>query len=274
MDATYSFRWESYCCFCLFQFNGGDKLIRPLHPSELSTDGTFPTSKTVLFEYKTPVFDPEDKRCIPPRKWRWYREVIPAAHLSCHQDWPLVYLKRLWGLVCYQSQPPPCDEARRISVLAKEAASQTKPALQEQARINIKALLSSQPVPQSIQDGRNGLVSFVVNASKPIWGTDVVFEGIRYVNCLSNEQDGKDFRPVAIQREGILDAIYFASNHLGVVAIFFVETILSKQERPGIWWSCLTASKKDYLLKGYSDVNETLPKAPVLDLTWPGLQDS
>ncbi|GKU06144.1 hypothetical protein FLAG1_09081 [Fusarium langsethiae] len=180
MDATYSFRWESYCCFCLFEFTDGDKLIRPLHPSELSTDGTLPTSKTVLFGYKTPVFDPEDKRCISPRKWRWYREVIPAAHLSCHQDWPLVYLKRLWGLVCYQSQPPPCDGARRISVLAKEAASQTKPALQEQARINIKTLLSSQPVPQSIQDGRNGLVSFVVNASKPIWGTDVVFEGVRY----------------------------------------------------------------------------------------------
>ncbi|RGP64380.1 hypothetical protein FLONG3_9567 [Fusarium longipes] len=253
MDTTYSFRWATYCCFCLFEFHDGEKVIRPLHPSELYADGPPPSSRTVLFEYKTPVFDPQDERCVPPRIWRRYREVVPVTHPSCHQDWPQLYMKRLWNLVRYDFQPPLADASRRRCILAKQVGNPTKPALQEQARLGLKTLLSSKPSTQWEVEGRSGIICFVVTACQPIWATSMMFEGIRYITCLSNKQESQDFRQVSTDKNGLPDKISFASNHLGIIAIVFGDTVLSKQERLGVWWSCFRPNAKHCFLKAYTD---------------------
>ncbi|CAG2002662.1 unnamed protein product [Fusarium graminearum] len=165
MDETYPFRWEPYCCFCLFGFIDGDKVLRPSHPSE--------------------------------------------------------------GFV-------------------------TMPDLQKQARSRVETFLSSQTIPLSFQSNRDGRVLFVVDVFRPIWRTTVMFDGIRYLNCLSNKQDGKHFRPIKTHRGDIVN-IYFASNHLGVVAMYFSKYGMSKQDWPGVWWSRLTLSRTHHLLRAYTD---------------------
>ncbi|EYB30559.1 hypothetical protein FG05_00247 [Fusarium graminearum] len=250
MDETYPFRWEPYCCFCLFGFIDGDKVLRPSHPSEANPDGT--TNPPVLFDYKTPVFNPNNHQCIPPRHWRRYKDVLPASHLSCNQNWSFVSMRRLWELVHYDFQPPLSDVNRRISILANKAASVTMPDLQKQARSRVETFLSSQTIPLSFQSNRDGRVLFVVDVFRPIWRTTVMFDGIRYLNCLSNKQDGKHFRPIKTHRGDIVN-IYFASNHLGVVAMYFSKYGISKQDWPGVWWSRLTLSRTHHLLRAYTD---------------------
>lgn len=100
-----------------------------------------------------------------------------------------------------------------------------------------------------------------------------MFDGIRYLNCLSNKQDGKHFRPIKTHRGDIVN-IYFASNHLGVVAMYLSKYEMSKQDWPGVWWSRLTLSKTHHLLRAYTDVSGIPPKAPALGLTCSGFQDS
>ncbi|QPC65942.1 hypothetical protein HYE67_008173 [Fusarium culmorum] len=161
-------------------------------------------------------------------------------------------MKRLWELVHYDFQPPLSDVNRRISILANKAASVTMPDLQKQARSRVETFLSSQTIPLSFQSNRDGRVLFIVDVFRPIWRTTVMFDGIRYLNCLSNKQDGKHFRPIKTQRGDIVN-IYFASNHLGVVAMYFSKYGMSKQDWPGVWWSRLTLSKTHHLLRAYTD---------------------
>lgn len=164
-------------------------------------------------------------------------------------------MRRLWDLVRYDFQPPSSDTARRRSFLANGTDSSTKSALRDQARLGLNHLLSTQAVPHQIIDSKNGLVVFTVSACLSIWGSSIVFEGIRYVTVLSNKQEGKEFRLISTQKKKCFDTIYFVSNHLGVIALFFGETVLSKRERPGIWWSRFTACEKYCFLKGYTDVS-------------------
>jgi hypothetical protein len=82
-----------------------------------------------------------------------------------------------------------------------------------------------------------------------------MIEGIRYVTYLSNNQEAKDYWQVSTQKEGRFDTIYFASNHLGVMGIFFGDSVQPKQEQPGIWWSCFTATETRPVLKGHTDVS-------------------
>ncbi|QPC74715.1 hypothetical protein HYE68_005467 [Fusarium pseudograminearum] len=161
-------------------------------------------------------------------------------------------MRRLWELVYYEFQPPLSDVNRRISILANAATSVTIPDLQIQARLRVETFLSSQTIPMSFQSNKDGRVLFFVDVSQPIWRTTVVFDGIRYLNCLSNKQISKNSCPIKTQ-EGDIVNIYFASNHLGVVAIYFSKYGLSKQDWPGVWWSRLTLSKTHHLLRAYTD---------------------
>ncbi|KAH7006367.1 hypothetical protein EDB82DRAFT_425055 [Fusarium venenatum] len=247
MDTTYTFRWDLRCCFCLFDFHDGDKVVTSF-PSEVA-NSVAPTD--VLFEYKTPVFDPQDQQCIPPRKWRRYREVVPASHQSCLRDFPEVHMNRLWAVVRYDFQPPVFDIARRRSVLATEIITQTESSFQKQARLGLLALLSSSSVPKNVLQGE-GLASFTVSVCNSIWGTGLVFEGVRYMSYLSNKKHDESFKRIERQKDA-LDSIYFASNHLGIVFIYFEEPVRSKQELPGIWWSCVQGNLRNNLIEGYTD---------------------
>ncbi|XEU97718.1 hypothetical protein FSHL1_003004 [Fusarium sambucinum] len=247
MDATYSFRWDLRCCFCLFDFHDGDKVIGYFRSSEVA-----PTD--VSFEYKTPVFDPEDQQYISPRRWSRYREVVPASHQSCIQDFPKIPMKRLWAVVRYEFQPPAFVITRRrsvLAVLAKETVAEAGPALQKQARLGLHALLSLHPISQQTLEGEDHAY-FTVNVSDTIWGTSLVFEGVRYMSYLSNKKHGESFGPMKQQR-GALDSIYFTSNHLGIISIYFEKPAQSKQELPGIWWSCVQGISRNNIIEGYTD---------------------
>ncbi|KAG8674287.1 hypothetical protein FPOAC1_000252 [Fusarium poae] len=160
-------------------------------------------------------------------------------------------MDRLWAVIRYEFQPPAFNTARRRSVLTKKAATETESALQAQARLGLIALLSSPSVPEDVLQG-GGLISFALNVYNPIWGTSVMFEGIRYLSYLSNTQHEKNFERI-IPKRGASDVLYFASNHLGIVSIYFEEPAQSKQELPGIWWSFVHGSLRDIPIEGHTD---------------------
>ena len=94
---------------------------------------------------------------------------------------------------------------------------------------------------------------------QPLWGTSMVFEGLKYISHLSNTQRA-DFERVPARSDGTLGKVTYVSNHLGVGTLYLDETRLPDpiKECAGIWWSCFEASERGSLLRGFTDVSNGL----------------
>ncbi|KAF5022664.1 hypothetical protein F66182_5282 [Fusarium sp. NRRL 66182] len=225
-----------------------------------SSDHPVTTTSFPVFVYQSLVFNPENPRCIPPRRWRKQaRSIVVAAHQSCERQFPIEDMRRLWSVSEYQLQPPPAVVAQRISFLDEsrrralgDGADVGQYSLQEHAQLGLKELLSLPPCP-GLSDARSGPSNFIIDASKPIWVLRVAFEGVRYIRYLSNAAGRPGSVRISAPGNVPLAKLYITSDHLGVRDIFFQEDESSNHEQPGVWWSVYNVNEQQRLLKVYTD---------------------
>ncbi|RYC88448.1 hypothetical protein BFJ63_vAg8666 [Fusarium oxysporum f. sp. narcissi] len=259
MEEGRSFHWMSFCCLCLFDFCDGDRVIRPGHPSESGSGAP----ATVEFDYETLIFNPESPRYISPRQWGRTRSFVLAAHLDCQRRFPPFDKHVVSNLLCHDFPPSDSRKRERMLVLQQcclgtsgEHADITLDALQEQARIGVRDLILAPNLVKFLAGKTARYLHFVVDPSKPIWGLSATFENARYLQGLSNK-DGKNAFLVVSDPQQLSDGVYFASDHLGVRAVSFGETDVTRSsnyEQPGIWWTVQNTNRSQrYFLKWYSD---------------------
>jgi hypothetical protein len=221
---------------------------------------------TVEFDYETLIFNPESPRYIPPRQWGRSRSFVLAAHLDCQKRFPPFDKHVVSNLLCHDFPPSEARKRERLLFLQQrcldtfgEHADITLNALQEQARIGVRDLILAPNLVKFLAGKTARYLHFVVDPSKPIWGLSATFENARYLQGLSNKPGRNAFLVVSQPQSVTLDGVYFALDHLGVRAVSFGESDItrsSNHEQPGIWWSFLNTNKAQrYFLKWYSDVS-------------------
>ncbi|EWG36144.1 hypothetical protein FVEG_00287 [Fusarium verticillioides 7600] len=259
MDEGRCFHWWSFCCLCLFDFCDGDRVIRSGHPSEAGSG----VPATVEFDYETLIFNPESPQYISPRQWERTSTFVLVAHLDCMRRFPPFDKNIVLNLLHYDFRPSDSRKRERMLVLRQccldisgEHADTTLGALQEKARIGVRDLILAPNLVNILSSKKATYLHFVVDPTKPIWGISTTFENARYLQGLSNNV-ARDAFLVVSEPQQLSDGLYFASDHLGVRAISFGETDVSKSssyEQPGIWWTFQNTNKSErYFLKWYGD---------------------
>lgn len=234
-------------------------MIRSGHPSEAGSGAP----ATVEFDYETLIFNPESPQYISPRQWERTRTFVLVAHLDCMRRFPPFDKNIVLNLLHYDFRPSDSRKRERMLVLRQccldisgEHADTTLGALQEKARIGVRDLILAPNLVNILSSKKATYLHFVVDPTKPIWGISTTFENARYLQGLSNNV-ARDAFLVVSEPQQLSDGLYFASDHLGVRAISFGETDVSKSssyEQPGIWWTFQNTNKSErYFLKWYGD---------------------
>lgn len=87
-----------------------------------------------------------------------------------------------------------------------------------------------------------------------VWARFVLFEGVKYLESLSNICDGGKGEVELKTSQRIVDTLYVCQDHLGILEVIIANSVEVPKiaPRPGVWWTSFKTPNCP--LKAQSDV--------------------